>query len=298
MSSSRNFELPRVKSINASGHKYGLVTAGVGWIVWRDESFLPNHLIFELHYLGGTERSFTLNFSRPGAHVIVQYYNLVHLGFSGYREVMENCLANARLLSKSLEATGFFTCVSDIHRPVDKAKDGSAIPDTVSSLLPGASSAPATGETSADYVAGLPVVSFHLSPDFRASAPHVSQETISLLLRARGWIVPNYALPPNEDSTQILRVVVRESMGLDLMDRLVADCVEVARTLAETDQMLDLTRFGRGRGAGSSKDVKAGPEAPEAPQKGEYTQGALAEKSKAVAAVTKRMAEGIHRTVC
>ena len=116
-STHRSFELPRVKSINTSGHKFGLVCAGVGWIIWRDESYLPKDLIFELHYLGGTEQSYTLNFSRPGAQVIVQYYNLIHLGFNGYREVMENCLANARLLSKSLEATGWFTCLSSIHRP-------------------------------------------------------------------------------------------------------------------------------------------------------------------------------------
>jgi glutamate decarboxylase len=111
-----NFELPRVKSINTSGHKFGLVYAGVGWIIWRDESYLPKHLIFELHYLGGTEESYTLNFSRPGAQVIAQYYNLIHLGFNGFRSIMENCLTNARLLSKSLEATGWYTCVSDIHR--------------------------------------------------------------------------------------------------------------------------------------------------------------------------------------
>ena len=111
-----NFELPRVKSINTSGHKFGLVYAGVGWIIWRDESYLPKHLIFELHYLGGTEESYTLNFSRPGAQIIGQYYNLIHLGFKGYRSIMENCMSNARLLSKSLEATGWYTCVSDIHR--------------------------------------------------------------------------------------------------------------------------------------------------------------------------------------
>ena len=68
-----NFELPRVKSINTSGHKFGLVYAGVGWIIWRDESYLPKHLVFELHYLGGTEESYTLNFSRPGAQIIAQY---------------------------------------------------------------------------------------------------------------------------------------------------------------------------------------------------------------------------------
>lgn len=107
LTTNRNFELPRVKSINTSGHKFGLVYAGVGWIIWRDESFLPKHLIFELHYLGGTEESYTLNFSRPGAQIIAQYYNLIHLGFDGFRAIMENCLSNARLLSKSLEATGW-----------------------------------------------------------------------------------------------------------------------------------------------------------------------------------------------
>jgi glutamate decarboxylase len=102
-----DFSLPRVKSINTSGHKFGLVYAGVGWIIWRDESFLPKHLVFELHYLGGTEESYTLNFSRPGAQIIAQYYNLIHLGFTGYQQIMENCMSNARLLSKSLEATGW-----------------------------------------------------------------------------------------------------------------------------------------------------------------------------------------------
>ena len=88
----RNFELPRVKSINTSGHKFGLVYAGVGWIIWRDEAYLPKHLIFELHYLGGTEESYTLNFSRPGAQIIAQYYMLIHLGFEGFRAIMENCM--------------------------------------------------------------------------------------------------------------------------------------------------------------------------------------------------------------
>ena len=64
-----HFELPRVRSINTSGHKFGLTYAGCGFIIWRDESYLPKHLIFELHYLGGTEESYTLNFSRPGAQM-------------------------------------------------------------------------------------------------------------------------------------------------------------------------------------------------------------------------------------
>jgi glutamate decarboxylase len=214
-----------VKSINTSGHKYGLVYPGVGWIVWRDESYLPEHLVFELHYLGGTERSFTLNFSRPGAQIIAQYYNLIHLGFNGYREIMENCLSNARLLSRSLEATKWYTCVSDVHR--EKPGGGPAKQ----------AGADEEQQTSADYVAGLPVVSFRLSDEFKKEFPHVEQESVSLLMRARQWIIPNYALPPNEDKTEILRVVIRESMSFDLLDRLITDLVVVTQNLIEHDKV-------------------------------------------------------------
>jgi len=225
-----NFELPRVKSINASGHKFGLVYPGIGWIIWRDESYLPKHLVFELHYLGGTEESYTLNFSRPGGQVIAQYFNLIHLGFNGYRQVMENCLANARLFSKTLEATGWFVCISDIHRRSGDHEYG------------GAEQAEAglEDETSANYNPGLPVVAFHLSAPFTRDYPHVKQEWISQLMRAKQYIIPNYSLPPDEDATQILRVVVRESMSFDLLDRLIADICSVTQTLMENEEV-DLT---------------------------------------------------------
>lgn len=288
-----NFELPRVKSINVSGHKYGLVTAGVGWIVWRDVSYLPKHLIFELHYLGGTEESFTLNFSRPGAQIIVQYYNLIHLGFNGYREIMENCLANARLLSKSLEATGWYTCLSDIHRPApvsatkqavegatSKVKD--AVESTADSL--GAESnkaAETSSESSAGYIAGLPVVSFRLTDEFKREYPHIKQETVSLLLRARQWIIPNYALPRNEEETEILRVVIRESMSFDLLDRLVTDIVQVTETLMENDEV-DLSILQKQRRQPTQKQDKGHGER-KAPRLGQDI---------------KWMADGIHRSVC
>lgn len=160
--------------------QFGLVYAGVGWIVWRDESYLPKHLIFELHYLGGTEESFTLNFSRPGAQVIAQYYNLIHLGFDGYRAIMENSLANARLLSKSLESTGWYRCISDIHRPKGQIE-----------YKPGEYYEGKDGETSADYNAGLPVVAFTLTDDFKQKFPHVKQVSISNLLRAKQYIIPS-----------------------------------------------------------------------------------------------------------
>ena len=82
-----DFRLPRVASINASGHKYGLVYPGVGWIVWRDAEALPEELIFWVNYLGDNMPTFALNFSRPGAQVVAQYYNFLRLGFSGYRKV-------------------------------------------------------------------------------------------------------------------------------------------------------------------------------------------------------------------
>ena len=82
-----DFRLPRVASINASGHKYGLVYPGVGWIVWRDAEALPEDLIFWVNYLGDNMPTFALNFSRPGAQVVAQYYNFLRLGFEGYRKV-------------------------------------------------------------------------------------------------------------------------------------------------------------------------------------------------------------------
>jgi glutamate decarboxylase len=82
-----DFQLPRVASINASGHKYGLVYPGVGWIVWRNAEALPEELIFRVNYLGDDMPTFALNFSRPGAQVVAQYYNFLRLGFGGYRRV-------------------------------------------------------------------------------------------------------------------------------------------------------------------------------------------------------------------
>lgn len=219
-----DFNNPRVKSINTSGHKFGLVYAGVGWIIWRDESYLPKHLVFELHYLGGTEESYTINFSRPGAQIIAQYFMLQHLGFTGFREVMENALANARLLSRALESTGWYRCVSEIHR-----KKG------VYNFEKGAK--PYTeGETSADYNAGLPVVAFTFTEDFKKQYPHIKQVSVSNLLRAKQYIIPNYPLPPNEEKIEILRVVVRESMSLDLLDRLITDICAVTEQLTQTDE--------------------------------------------------------------
>src|SRR6185436_13328141 len=103
-----DFQLPRVASINASGHKYGLVYPGVGWAVWRDPQALPEDLIFWVNYLGDNMPTFALNFSRPGAQVIAQYYNFVRLGFDGYARVQNYAREVAMRLATDIEALGPF----------------------------------------------------------------------------------------------------------------------------------------------------------------------------------------------
>jgi glutamate decarboxylase len=103
-----DFRLERVASINASGHKYGLVYPGVGWIVWRDADSLPEDLIFWVNYLGDNMPTFALNFSRPGAQVVAQYYNFLRLGFDGYRRVQAYARDVATRLSGRIAELGPF----------------------------------------------------------------------------------------------------------------------------------------------------------------------------------------------
>ncbi len=103
-----DFRLPRVCSINASGHKYGLVYPGVGWVVWRDADALPADLIFWVNYLGDNMPTFALNFSRPGAQVVAQYYNFLRLGFDGYAKVQGYSREVAMRLAEEIEAIGPF----------------------------------------------------------------------------------------------------------------------------------------------------------------------------------------------
>ncbi|XWS37522.1 hypothetical protein CRYUN_Cryun19dG0050400 [Craigia yunnanensis] len=114
-----DFRLPLVKSINVSGHKYGLVYAGVGWVVWRTKEDLPEDLVFHINYLGSDQPTFTLNFSKGSSQIIAQYYQLIRLGFEGYKNIIENCIDNARVLKEGIEKTGRFDIVSkDVGVPL------------------------------------------------------------------------------------------------------------------------------------------------------------------------------------
>ncbi len=108
-----DFRLPLVKSINTSGHKFGLVYPGVGWIIWRDKAELPEELIFHCNYLGGDLPNFALNFSRPGNQVVAQYYNFLRLGFEGYRSIHQASQDVALYLSSGIKELGPFQLISD-----------------------------------------------------------------------------------------------------------------------------------------------------------------------------------------
>ena len=108
-----DFRVPRVASINTSGHKYGLVYPGVGWVVWRDASALPDDLVFNVNYLGGNMPTFALNFSRPGSQVAAQYYNFLRLGFHGYRRVQQASQDVAMHMSAQIADMGPFELLTD-----------------------------------------------------------------------------------------------------------------------------------------------------------------------------------------
>ncbi|RDB24023.1 Glutamate decarboxylase 2 [Hypsizygus marmoreus] len=243
-----DFKLPRVVSINASGHKFGLAYVGVGWVIWRDKAHLPKDLIFELHYLGSVEYTFSLNFSRPAAPILAQYFNFIHLGFEGYRAVALDDLKNARLLSRALEESKYYVVLSDVHRKLETSKEyvkeAMGLGDE---------------EEIESYVPGLPVVAFRFSEAFRKNHPEVEQRWIQTLLRAKGWIVPNYELAPNLQSIDILRVVVRESMTAALVDQLFADIIEITENLAQQGTASHgLTSLGKAQHRGNSYEQQEG----------------------------------------
>lgn len=217
-----DFRIERVISINTSGHKFGLTTAGLGWVIWKDLKYLPSTLRFKLDYLGGVEETFNLNFSRPGFPVVHQYYNLLSLGREGYTKIFENCLTNARILSKFLEDSKYFKVLSVIHKP--------ALPYTYSKE--------AKKVFNENFQPGLPVVAFAFSDDFVKEYPEIPQSILSLLLRNKGLIVPNYRLPPDEHEQEILRVVVKQNLSLNLLEKLMQVTIQQTELLIESCQQV------------------------------------------------------------
>jgi glutamate decarboxylase len=180
-----DFRIPRVKSISTSGHKFGLAPLGVGWVVWRDASELPEDLIFHVSYLGGDMPVFQINFSRPAGQIIAQYYNFLRLGREGYRRVHMAAYDTGQFLAGEISKMGPFEMVCDSN--------------------------PATG---------IPSVAWRIQDG--ASVGYTLYD-VADRLRVRGWQVPAYPLTGSVSNIAVQRILVRQDVSRDLAKLLLDD---------------------------------------------------------------------------
>jgi glutamate decarboxylase len=188
-----DFRLPQVRSINVSGHKFGLVYPGIGWLVFRERRDLPEDLVFYENYLGKRDATFTLNFSTGSSMVLAQYYNFVRFGHDGYRYIMETMQANARQLAQRIAAIGDFRIIGS----QDEEQ--------------------------------LPLVAFQLDGDH----DYDEFDVASQLAAERGWMVPAYTLPPKADHIKIMRALVKLTLSHTLVETLADDIAVACRVLAD-----------------------------------------------------------------
>ena len=188
-----DFRLEQVRSINVSGHKFGLVYPGIGWLVFREKSDLAEDLVFYENYLGKTDATFTLNFSTGASMVLAQYYNFVRLGREGYTYVMKAMELNAKALAAKLEANGNFELIG-----ADQEQ--------------------------------LPLVAFRLNDEARE---YDEFDVSWQLSAERGWMLPAYTMPPNAEDVKVLRALVKQTLSREQVDRLADDIDTACETLDE-----------------------------------------------------------------
>ncbi len=180
-----DFRLERVKSINASGHKFGLAPLGAGWVVWRDEHQLPEELIFHVNYLGGDMPDFHLNFSRPAGQIIAQYYNFIRLGRDGYERIHQACYDTGAYLAEQIPRLGPFELLA-----------------------------------TSDPRSGIPAVTWRIA---EGETPGYSLFDLADRLRNRGWQVPAYTLTGDASEIAVQRALVRQGVDRDFASLLVQD---------------------------------------------------------------------------
>ena len=157
--------------------------------------------------------SFDFNFSKPGFQMIHQYYNLLTYGREGYTKIYNTCLQNARFLSNFLKQREYFEVLSVVHKKVTQKEKNRLY--TLKTNVKNDDEI-----YNEEYQPGLPVVAFRFSKNIREKYPEIPQSIFSMLLRNKGFIVPNYHLPPDENEKEILRVVVRKTLSMNLMENL------------------------------------------------------------------------------
>ena len=180
-----DFRLPNVWSISASGHKYGLVYPGVGWVLWRAEDALPADLVFWVSYLGGEEATMAINFSRSASQIVGQYYCFLRNGFNGYKAVHERTLDVARYIASELRQMGIFEIYEGARR--------------------------------------IPIVCWGLRHDGGKPCVPWSLYDLSDRLRMHGWQVPSYPMPEALTDLTVQRVVCRADLSMPLAEALMED---------------------------------------------------------------------------
>jgi glutamate decarboxylase len=186
-----DFQLERVRSINVSGHKFGMVFPGIGWLVFRESADLPEDLVFYENYLGETDATFTLNFSTGSAVMLAQYYNFCRFGREGYQAIITAMDENARYLGRQLRDSGRFEMVGKAPQ--------------------------------------LPLVCFRLAG--RDQLPYDEFDVAATLSAERGWMVPAYTLPPDAQDEVVMRALVKENVSHSAARTLDDDLTKACETL-------------------------------------------------------------------
>jgi glutamate decarboxylase len=190
-----DFQLEQVRSINVSGHKFGMVYPGIGWLVLRDSEQLPDDLVFYENYLGKTDATFTLNFSTGAAVMLAQYYNFCRFGREGYTEIIGAMAKNAAYLSEQLTGLGGFEMIGR-DRPQ------------------------------------LPLVCFRLSEN-REKLGYDEFDLVGQLASERGWMIPAYTMPPDAEEVVVMRALVKENVSHAAAHTLHEDIAAARETLAK-----------------------------------------------------------------
>jgi len=192
-----DFCIPRVKSINASGHKFGMAPLGVGWVIWRTLSDLPEELIFNVDYLGGEMPTFALNFSRPAGQIIAQYYNFLRWGVEGYTAIHNECASTAQYLGEQLRKIDTFEILYDGH-------------------------------------GGIPAVCYTLKDENTAG---FSLYDLSDRLRMHGWQIASYPLPSDRQNVIVQRILIRHGVSRDMVSLLLRDLYKELEHLKNNPQL-------------------------------------------------------------
>ncbi len=191
-----DFRLKWVLSISTSGHKYGLVYPGLGWVIWKDKQYLPDEMNFSVNYLGAEISQVGLNFSRPGAQILGQYYNYIRLGFEGYKAIQKNSLEVAKYIwSKIAEFPQFHNYASEVVNPL--------------------------------FI-------WHLDEEYDKSAKWTLYD-LQDKLKQSGWMVPAYTLPASLEDIVVMRVVVKQGFTRDMADMMLNDMAAAVAELEKLE---------------------------------------------------------------